>query len=180
MVVQTLLYQWLCLRLEALSALVAFFISAVAAATSGAALVPAGWVGVALTYSIDMTMFLKASVMMVAQVEGAFSSVERLRMYAHELPAEAPVLTRVVIAEGGAAAPPLDAAWPATGALAFRDVRMRYRDGPLVLKGSRSASRRVRRSASRGARARASRASRSRSSACASSPAARSRSTAST
>ena len=98
-------------------------------------LIPAGWVGVALTYSIDMTMFLKASVMMVAQVEGAFSAVERLRRYAHELPAEAPVLTRDVVAKGGAAAPPLDAAWPAAGAVTFRDVRMRYRDGPLVLKG---------------------------------------------
>jgi len=58
--------QWLALRLDVLGGLVGFFIGAFAMATHGTSYaIPAGWVGLALNYSIELTGYLKFGVRMV-------------------------------------------------------------------------------------------------------------------
>ena len=43
--------------------------------------IPAGWVGLALSFSFEMTAFLKHCVRMYAQLEAAMNSVERVQFY---------------------------------------------------------------------------------------------------
>ena len=58
--------QWLALRLDILGGLVGFFIGAFAMATDNTSFaIPAGWVGLALNYSIELTGYLKFGVRMV-------------------------------------------------------------------------------------------------------------------
>lgn len=55
------------------------------------------------------------------------SSVERILYYSNNIKAEAP-------SEIPEKDPPAGT-WPTKGAIQFRNASMRYRDGPLVLKG---------------------------------------------
>lgn len=116
---------WLGLRLDLIGALSAFSVALLASADEG--LLPAAWVAIGLSFSFEMTNFLKHAVRMYAQAEAAMNAVERIRYYSEELEEEpahrAP----------DDSTPP--ASWPQEGAIAFRDLRLRYRDGPLVLKG---------------------------------------------
>ena len=68
--------QWLALRLDVLGGLVGFFIGAFAMATQNTSFaIPAGWVGLALNYSIELTGYLKFGVRMVRK--------EKHRAYNH-------------------------------------------------------------------------------------------------
>ena len=60
--------QWLALRLDVLGGCVGFFIGAFAMATRTTSYaIPAGWVGLALNYSIELTNYLKFGVRMVSR-----------------------------------------------------------------------------------------------------------------
>lgn len=52
---------WLGLRLDMLGGFVAAFIAGIAVATSSVSFIPAGWVGLALAASIEVTNYLKVS-----------------------------------------------------------------------------------------------------------------------
>ena len=52
---------WLGLRLDVLGGFVGAFIGGVAVATSSKGFIPAGWLGLALSYSIEVTNYLKVS-----------------------------------------------------------------------------------------------------------------------
>lgn len=107
---------WLAFRLEVLSVLI----------TTVSALLPllpfsvggnAAFVGVALTYGLDLSRYVQAMAKSLTDIEQKFTSVERCFEYC-ELPQEAdPIL-------------PADTAlstWPSGGKVEFKDVTMRYR-----------------------------------------------------
>ena len=124
----TVVNQWLALRLDILGGMVGFFIGAFAMGTQNTDFaIPAGWVGLALNYSIELTGYLKFGVRMIAQVEADMSSVERILYYSNNIEAEAP---REIPDKD-----PPTGSWPTQGAIEFRNASLRYRDGPLVLKG---------------------------------------------
>eukprot|EP00957_Ditylum_brightwellii_P167271 12733259-Ditylum_brightwellii.AAC.1 len=70
--------QWLGLRLDLLGAFVGAFVGSIAVATASSNFIPAGWLGLALSYSIKVTVFLKCGVCMLATMEADTSSVEHI------------------------------------------------------------------------------------------------------
>merc|ERR1712087_718717 len=57
------------------------FIGAVAVGTLDSGFIPAGWLGLALSFSIEVTSYLKFGVQMIARLEADMSSVERILYY---------------------------------------------------------------------------------------------------
>jgi len=116
---------WLGLRLDVLGGSVGAIIGAVALGTKESGFIPAGWVGLALSYSIEVTGYLKHGVRMIAQVEAEMNSVERVLYYSSSIETEAALETKN---------DPKPTEWPTEGEIQFQNMSMRYRDGPLVLK----------------------------------------------
>jgi ATP-binding cassette subfamily C (CFTR/MRP) protein 1 len=117
---------WLALRLDVMGGLVAMFIGAVALGSLASGFIPAGWLGLALSFSIEVTSYLKFGVQMIARMEADMSSVERILYYTDNITPEAPD----IIPE----ADPAEGTWPLNGQIDLHNASMRYRDGPLVLK----------------------------------------------
>ena len=117
---------WLGLRLDILGGMIGFFIGAVAVGTADMNFIPAGWLGLALSYSIEVTGFLKHGVRMIATIEADMNSVERILYYSEEVEPEAPDFVPESDPPAGT--------WPSEGKIEFTEGSMRYRDGPLVLK----------------------------------------------
>lgn len=125
-VLQQFSFLWVALRLDVLGGIISLFVAAVAVGTaSTAAAIPAGWLGLALSYSIEIVTYLKHGVRMLATLEADFSSVERVLEFAHDITPEA----ADVLPDDPAADK-----WPNDGKIVVENVSMRYRDGPLVLK----------------------------------------------
>ena len=116
---------WLGLRLDVLGGSIGAIIGGVALATNRYDFIPAGWVGLALTYSIEVTGYLKHGVRMMAQVEAEMNSVERVLYYSNNVESEAAYETKT---------DPKQSEWPNKGAIQIENASLRYRDGPLVLK----------------------------------------------
>uniref|UniRef100_A0A7S2SAV0 ATP-dependent transporter ycf16 n=1 Tax=Eucampia antarctica TaxID=49252 RepID=A0A7S2SAV0_9STRA len=119
--------QWLGLRLDFLGGLIGAFVAGVAVATAKSNFIPAGWLGLALSYSIEITGFLKHGVRVIATVEADMSSVERVLYYTNKIEPEAPDVIPEKDPDAGT--------WPSEGCIKIKGASMRYRDGPLVLKG---------------------------------------------
>lgn len=117
---------WLALRLDIMGGLIAVFIGAVAVGTLETGFIPAGFLGLALTFSIEVTSYLKFGVQMIARLEADMSSVERILYYTDKIEPEAPAF----IPDRD----PPEGTWPTSGEIEFSGASMRYRDGPLVLK----------------------------------------------
>jgi ATP-binding cassette, subfamily C (CFTR/MRP), member 1 len=117
---------WLGLRLDVLGGLICLFIGAVAVSTADTNFIPAGWLGLALSYGIEVTGFLKHGVRMIATIEADMNSVERVLFYSEKVESEAPD----VVPDKDPAA----GSWPSKGDIELQNASMRYRDGPLVLK----------------------------------------------
>lgn len=117
---------WLGLRLDVLGGCTGAFIGGIALATNSQGFIPAGWVGLALSYSIEVTNFLKHGVKMIATIEAQMNSVERILFYTDNVEPEAP--------EYIPKNDPSPEEWPRKGEIVFNHASMRYRDGPLVLK----------------------------------------------
>lgn len=115
---------WLSLRLDVLGGFMGAFIGGVAVATSSYGFISPGWLGLALTYSIEVTAYLKHGVRMVATIEAQMNSVERILFYTQNVQSESPEILDDD--------PPKE--WPQSGEIEIRNASMRYRDGPLVLK----------------------------------------------
>jgi len=115
---------WLGIRLDFVGAVMSTFIAGFAVGTSG--FLPAGWIGLALSYSIELTGFLKYGVRSIATVEADMSSVERVLYYTQNVKPEAPAI--IPEKEKNLEA------WPARGNIKITNASMRYREGPLVLK----------------------------------------------
>ena len=117
---------WLGLRLDFLGGMIGAFIGAVSVATSKYEFIPAGWLGLALSYSIEVTGFLKHGVRMMATIEADMNSVERVLYYTEKVESEA--------ADAVPEYDPKEGTWPTKGEIQINRASMRYRDGPLVLK----------------------------------------------
>lgn len=117
---------WLALRLDMIGGFIAMFIGAVAVGTLDSGFIPASWLGLALSYSIEVTSYLKYGVQMIARMEADMSSVERILYYTDNIESEAPDEIPEKDPEPGT--------WPSKGEIQLSHMSMRYRDGPLVLK----------------------------------------------
>jgi len=117
---------WLALRLDVMGGFIGTFVGAVAVGTLDSGFIPAGWLGLALSFSIEVTSYLKFGVQMIARLEADMSSVERILFYTENIKAEAPD----AIPEKD----PKEGSWPLKGEIELSNASMRYRDGPLVLK----------------------------------------------
>lgn len=117
---------WLGLRLDILGGCIGAFIGGVAVATHSTGFIPAGFLGLALSYSIEVTNFLKHGVRMIATIEAQMNSVERILYYTDNVEPEAP--------EYIPDKDPSPGEWPVKGDIELNNISMRYRQGPLVLK----------------------------------------------
>lgn len=117
---------WLGLRLDFLGGFISAFIGGVAVATAKSNFIPAGWLGLALSYAIEVTGFLKHGVRMIATIEADMNSVERVLHYTVNVEPEA--------ADVVPGKDPEPEQWPSIGDINITNGSMRYRDGPLVLK----------------------------------------------
>ena len=118
---------WLGLRLDLLGGLVGAFIGALAVGTYSSGFIQAGYLGLSLSYSIEMTNYLKHGVRMIATIEAQMNSVERVLYYSTNIETEA--------SDVNPDADPDTNEWPSRGEIDIKNASMRYRDGPIVLKG---------------------------------------------
>ncbi|KAJ1419431.1 P-loop containing nucleoside triphosphate hydrolase protein [Ochromonadaceae sp. CCMP2298] len=118
--------QWLAIRLDLIGASISFFIAVLAVAVPG--FIPPGSLGLALSYSFQLTSYLKFLVRMVATIESQMNAVERVKYYMDNIEEEGS--DKVSLPDGDI---PED--WPSKGVVTAVGLQMRYRDGPLVLKG---------------------------------------------
>ena len=121
--------QWLAIRLDFIGSLISLFIAVLAVASNG--FIPASFLALGLTYSFQMTTYLKFAVRMIATAEAQMNSVERIKYYIDNIEQEdegtlmGPDGKDVTVPDN----------WPSEGAIVATGIQMRYRDGPLVLKG---------------------------------------------
>ncbi|KAH8064723.1 ATPase [Aureococcus anophagefferens] len=113
-VLEQLCYNWLSVRLDQLAALSSAAVAALAVGTRGG-FMNAGFLGLALMSTIEVTGFLKNAVRLSSLLASNMASACEV------------VAKRMD--------PPPDCWAPTKGAVTFKGARMRYRDGPLVLKG---------------------------------------------
>eukprot|EP00977_Amphora_coffeiformis_P000393 scaffold108_cov162-Amphora_coffeaeformis.AAC.4 len=76
---------------------------------------------------IEMTNYLKHGVRMLATIEAQMNSVERVLFYSNNIDTEADDVKPDT--------DPNPNEWPSNGNIDINDISMRYRDGPVVLKG---------------------------------------------
>jgi len=133
-VCEQLAYNWLAVRLDQLAAISSAAVGALAVATNGSLLSP-GLLGLALMSCIEVTSFLKNAVRLSTLLASNMAAVERLGEYGDCFRRPGDDSTPLVPAE---AAEVVEASkdWaPSHGAVSFKNAELRYRDGPLVLKG---------------------------------------------
>jgi ATP-binding cassette subfamily C (CFTR/MRP) protein 1 len=116
---------WLALRLDFLGSLISFFVAVIAVATLSTSFISAGFLGLGLSYSFQLVQYLKFTTRIAATLEAQMNSVERIKFYMENIVAEEPDLDKCIM-------PPAN--WPEKGVIQGSNVKMRYRDGPLVLK----------------------------------------------
>lgn len=113
---------WLDFMAATMTLLVALFVI-----LSSNTLIPVALKGLAMSYTIQLTGMLQYCVRLATEVEARFSSVQRLQEYIWDCTSESP--RRVENAQ-------IPEDWPKTGAITFRDYKMRYRENtPIVLNG---------------------------------------------
>lgn len=140
---------WLGLRLDVLGGFIAVFVGGLSLATKDSGFIPAGWLGLSLTYANELSQYLKHGVRMLAQVEADMSSIQRIIYYSENVEPEAlPYLPKDPPSAGTKESKVrdesdandlekndvLDNVWPANGNIELQNMSMRYRDGPLILK----------------------------------------------
>ena len=128
---------WLGIRLDIIGAAVTFFVVAMAIVTDqylssvvGDDFISAGYLALGLTYSFSLTNSLKFCVRVIAQLEANMNSVERLKYYSEQVEQEG-----VFPAGRTPSAVVVPDSWPLQGSVQAKGIEMRYRDGPLILKG---------------------------------------------
>lgn len=124
-VLNQLVSYWLSIRLDILGGIIGALVGGLSVATAPYGFIPAGWLGISLSNSIDITNFLKHGVRMIAALEAQMNSVERIMHYTENVAPEAPDVLST---------DPDTKQWPSGGEITMSKASMRYRDGPLVLK----------------------------------------------
>ena len=77
--------QWLAIRLDFIGAFVTFFLGALAVASESNGFIPAGFLGLGLSYAITLTNMLKMTVRVSATTEAQMNAVERFDFYIRNL-----------------------------------------------------------------------------------------------
>ncbi|KAK7857557.1 abc transporter c family member 3 [Quercus suber] len=117
--------EWLCFRLDVLSA-ITFVFSLVFLVSIPEGVIDPGIAGLAVTYGLNLNMLLAWVIWSLCQMENKIISVERIFQYS-SIPSEPPL----VIEERRA-----DHFWPSHGEVDIRDLQVRYAPHmPLVLRG---------------------------------------------
>jgi ABC-type multidrug transport system fused ATPase/permease subunit len=80
--------QWLTIRLDAMGGVLMFFMGALTVSTEEIDFIPAGYLALGLSYSIQMTSLLKTAVKVNSTLEAQFNSVERMRYYSENFTIE--------------------------------------------------------------------------------------------
>ena len=114
---------WLSVRSDIIAAFMYFLVALIAILGQGWML--PGQLGIALSSCSGLSNFMKQMVKMLAQTEAQMNSVERIKDYVDNVKPEPPMITDVRPPQG----------WPTEGKIEFKDAKLRYRDGPLVMKG---------------------------------------------
>lgn len=124
---------WLGIRLDAMGSLITFFVAFLAVGCDtfmrrfvGGDFISAGYLALGLTYSFSLTASLKFCIRSSAQLEAQMNSVERVKHYSEGVAQEVDTIGEPAKLVPG---------WPLYGKVEGQGVEMRYRDGPLVLKG---------------------------------------------
>lgn len=142
--------QWLSIRLDIMGGFVMFSMGVLCVASQDSNFMPASYLALGLSYAIQLTSMLKMTVRATATLEAQMNAVERVTYYIDHTTTET-TLQQLRIAkskgdakravEAGKTPEPIltitnpDPQWPQHGVVEFRNVKMSYRDGPLVLKG---------------------------------------------
>jgi ABC-type multidrug transport system fused ATPase/permease subunit len=125
--VQQLLKWWLMIRLETMGGVISCFIAAIAAANTH--LIADQYVSLSLQSALSLVVTVKYLMTFGSEVEAMMSSVERIRQYCESIePEESLEIISKYTNE-------ISPHWPEHGNISFKDVRMSYHGGPLVLKG---------------------------------------------
>merc|ERR1719199_1138926 len=132
---EQLAYNWLAVRLDQLAAISSASVAALAVASKGSLLSP-GLLGLALAAFIEITGFLKNAVRLSTLLASNMAAIERIGEYGDcfrdKNSDEKPLVPR----EAAEVVSLTNDAWtPSIGSIVVDDAKMRYRDGPLVLKG---------------------------------------------
>lgn len=153
LVLQQLAGGWLGLRLDAIGAGITMFVAAFAVVCRdhlgslvGDDFVSAGYLALGLSYSFTLTQYLKFMVRVLAQMEAQMNSVERVKDYSEQPEQEGQTgwshflsngdddHTSTAKAKKQRAEVAIPADWPRNGRIEARELQMRYRDGPLVIR----------------------------------------------
>jgi len=133
---------WLGIRLDIIGSGITFFVVALAitcdqylSSVTGDDFISAGYLALGLTYSFSLTQALKFCVRVMAQVEANMNSVERLKYYSEHVEQEGIFLSDDEMKGRERSAVTVPSNWPLEGKVESRNIQMRYRDGPLILKG---------------------------------------------
>ena len=135
-----------------------FFMGALAVSLKKSSFIPAGYLALGLSYAIQLTSQLKMAVRVSSTLEAQMNSVERVKFYSELEGAEGKDSAqqdqqnsseemidmgnagdiemqdeKMIISKSRSISPP--SSWPEKGTIRFEKVHLRYRDGPLVLKG---------------------------------------------
>ena len=122
---QLLLFQWLTLRLDLLGAFVSLFVALLAVATdasdtsSSGGFISAGLLAIGLTYSFQLTQYLKYFLRVFSASESFMNSVERVKLFIDEiLPEEDEMMKNKLIIP--------ESAWPEQGKIEVKHLTMSY------------------------------------------------------
>jgi ABC-type multidrug transport system fused ATPase/permease subunit len=117
-----------------MGALITFFVAALAVSCDtflgryiGDNFISPGYLALGLNYSFLLTGSLKFLIRSSAMLEAQMNSVERVKFYSEQIEQE--------LSEGDGSGVVVPNTWPERGRVEGRGIQMRYRDGPLVLKG---------------------------------------------
>ncbi|ORY45756.1 P-loop containing nucleoside triphosphate hydrolase protein [Rhizoclosmatium globosum] len=118
--------RWIQFRLEILGVFISFGAAIFAVVQRNS--ISAGSAGLSIGYALQITQYLYQAMRMFGNFQNNGVSLERIFEY-FDLPSEAP--QRTALDEGVELT-----GWPREGRIAFKDLKMRYRQGtPLVLNG---------------------------------------------
>ena len=114
---------WMVMRCNLLGGAIVLGIACIAVGFPD--LLPAGMVGLGITYSMQATQYMFISVFCMTEAEIMMNAVEKIKEYSDDVPQEAAAIS----------GNPPPTQWPDKGHIQIEELRAGYRDGPDVLKG---------------------------------------------
>jgi ATP-binding cassette subfamily C (CFTR/MRP) protein 1 len=125
-IAQQLVRWWLLIRLDFIGGIVSFFVAALCAGDP--TYISPSYLSISLNCAFSLVGFLKRFVSISADLEASMNSAERIKFYSDTLVSEETPELRENYK-------PVTEKWPEDGRIDAKNVSMRYKTGPLVLKG---------------------------------------------